>query len=160
MSYDATQHDKKQFATGAVRSKDADGERWDLIPVLGLLRVAQTCAEGAAKYGVGNWLKGIPVSDLLNHAIRHIYLYLAGDRSEDHLAHAAWNLLAACHMELTKPEMKDCVWQTNEVALWADLEGRLRRLLWKGCGHAKDQTTESGASMDPLAPPGTYASRV
>lgn len=104
----------KQFPTGAVRSAEADRERWDLMPILGLMRLARTCAEGAARYGVGNWLRGIPVSDLLNHAIRHIYLYLAGDRSEDHLAHAAWNLLAACHMELTNPDMVDCVWQAPE----------------------------------------------
>jgi hypothetical protein len=69
-----------RFATGAVRGTDADGERWDLITPIGLRRLAETCAEGAAKYGEHNWQKGIPASVMLNHAIRHIYLYLAGDR--------------------------------------------------------------------------------
>jgi len=95
------------FSTGATRSADARGERWDLIPSVGLRRVAETSAEGAAKYGENNWKKGIPVSDLLNHAIRHIYMYLEGDVSEDHLGHAAWNLLAACHMEETREDMLD-----------------------------------------------------
>ena len=67
-----------------------------------------TYAEGAAKYGARNWLKGIPASDLINHAIRHIYLWLGGDMSEDHLAHAAWNLLAVMHFEDTRPDMIDC----------------------------------------------------
>ena len=44
---------------------------------------------------------------MLNHAIRHAYLWLAGDDSEDHLAHAAWNLLAVCHFEEAMPEMID-----------------------------------------------------
>lgn len=108
-----------RLATGAVRGTDATQERWDLVPVVGLWRVARTCAEGAAKYGVGNWLHGIPISDLLNHAIRHIYLHLAGDQSEDHLAHAAWNLLAACHMELGKPDLMDCVPQLQQS--WRDM---------------------------------------
>ncbi len=67
-----------------------------------------TYAEGAVKYGARNWLKGIPASDLINHAIRHIYLWLGGDMSEDHLAHAVWNLLAVMHFEDTKPDMIDC----------------------------------------------------
>ena len=97
----------KTFASGAIRSTDAENERWDLIPPIGLRRLAETCAEGARKYGVNNWQKGIPASDLINHAIRHLYLYLAGDVSEDHLAHAAWNLLVLCHFEETRPELID-----------------------------------------------------
>ena len=116
----SVQADMMQFATGAVRGRDAEAERWALIPALGLMRLARTCAEGAAKYGVGNWLRGIPVSDLVNHAIRHLYLYLAGDRSEDHLAHAAWNLLAACHMELVQPDMRDIIWQWPDPAAVLD----------------------------------------
>ncbi len=95
------------FATGAVRSTDADSVRFDLITPIGLRRLAETCAEGARKYGDGNWTRGIPASVMLNHAIRHIYLYLAGDDSEDHLAHAAWNLLGVCHFEEAMPEMID-----------------------------------------------------
>lgn len=101
------QDNVSRFPTGAVRSTDADGERWDLITPIGLRRLAQTCAEGATKYGPRNWEQGIPASNLLNHAIRHIYLYLAGDDSEDHLAHAAWNILGVCHFEEALPEMID-----------------------------------------------------
>lgn len=96
--------------TGAKRSSDADSERWDLITPIGLKRVAEAYHEGAVKYGDTNWEKGFPVSGLLNHAIRHIFLYLSGDRSEDHLGHASWNLLAACHSE----------------ELWPHLNGNLR----------------------------------
>jgi len=104
---DILQKGLMRFATGAVRSTDAEGERWDLITPIGLRRLAQTCAEGAAKYGEYNWQKGIPASVMLNHAIRHLYLYLAGDTNEDHLAHAAWNILGVCHFEEVMPEMID-----------------------------------------------------
>jgi hypothetical protein len=94
-----------RFATGAVRSSDAEATRYDLVSPIGLEAVARACAEGAAKYGDYNWEAGMPVSDLLNHALRHVYRYLAGDRSEDHLGHAAWGMLAAIHSEAVWPEL-------------------------------------------------------
>lgn len=98
------------FDSGAVRDTSADDERWDLIPPRALRRLAMTCHEGAVKYGEHNWRKGIPLSNLLNHAIRHIFLYLANDTSEDHLAHAVWNLCAAMEFEETRPELVD-IWK-------------------------------------------------
>jgi hypothetical protein len=94
-----------RFETGAVRSSDAEATRYDLISPIGLEAVARTCAEGAAKYSDFNWERGMPVGDLLNHALRHIYSYLGGDRSEDHLPHAAWGLLAAIHSEALWPDL-------------------------------------------------------
>ena len=49
----------------------------------------------------------MPASALLNHALRHINLWLDGEDTEDHLAHAAWNLMAAMHFEETRPELID-----------------------------------------------------
>jgi len=46
-------------------------------------------------------------SDLLNHALRHVFLWLAGDKSEDHLAHAAWGLFSVMHFEESQPAMID-----------------------------------------------------
>lgn len=99
--------ENKQFSTGAVRSKDADNVRYDLLTPIGLRRLAETYAEGAEKYSDWNWLKGIPASDLMNHALRHAFLWLSGDTSEDHLAHASWNLFAIMHFEETRPELID-----------------------------------------------------
>ena len=98
---------KCKFDTGAVRSADAFDERWDLISPIGLRRVAETCAEGARKYGAYNWEKGMPAWDLINHAIRHIYMFLEGRRDEDHLAHAAWGILAAMHSLEAWPHLND-----------------------------------------------------
>ena len=97
--------DRHEFSTGAVRSADVDEERWDLISPIGLQALARTYAEGARKFGAANWENGMPVTDLLNHGIAHIYKFLAGDRSEDHLGHAAWNILGAIHSLEKWPEL-------------------------------------------------------
>jgi hypothetical protein len=100
------------FTTGAVRSPEVAGQqkfpaRYDLITPVGLRRLAETYGEGSLKYGDRNWEKGIPVSNLLNHALAHIVQYLAGDTTEDHMAHAAWNLFAVMHSEEMLPAMQD-----------------------------------------------------
>lgn len=95
----------RTFATGAVRCADADATRYDLITPIGLKRVAMAYAEGAAKYSDFNWERGMDLTTILNHLLKHVYQYLAGDRSEDHLGHAAWNALAACHSEEMWPHL-------------------------------------------------------
>lgn len=95
-----------EFETGAKRGT-APPVRYDLISPVFLRRLAETCHEGAEKYDPGNYLKGIPCSNLLNHAITHIEQWKAGDTSEDHLAHATWNLMAIMHFEEENPEMLD-----------------------------------------------------
>lgn len=95
-----------KFSTGAVRSSDKVNVRYDLISPIGMRRLAETCEEGYKKYGAFNWERGMPISDILNHALAHIYTYLEGKPTdEDELAHAAWNLLAAMHMEETHPNL-------------------------------------------------------
>lgn len=96
-----------EYETGAVRSDDAETTRYDLIPQVGLRRLAETCAEGAKKYGERNWERGFPATSLVNHALRHLNLWLLGDASEDHLAHGAWNLLALMQFEEERRELID-----------------------------------------------------
>lgn len=102
-----------RFESGAVRSTDADTCRFDLISPIALRRLAETYAEGAAKYPPNpvthqcNYKKGIPASNLMNHLLRHIFLWLAGDKSEPHLEHAAWGLFTIMHFEETRPDLID-----------------------------------------------------
>lgn len=102
-----------QFPSGAVRGTDTGSTRYDLITPIGLRRLAETYAEGSQKYGDYNWLKGIPASNLLNHAMKHIEQWRGGDASEDHLAHAAWNLLAIMHFEESQPDLIDIPTRTG-----------------------------------------------
>ena len=98
--------DKHHFDSGAVRAK-LDTVRYDLISPQGLRRLAETYAEGAAKYGDNNWRKGMEFSNLLNHVIDHVYQYISGAGGEDHLAHAAWGLFALMEQEETQPNLND-----------------------------------------------------
>ncbi len=90
---------RETFDTGSKRDTRAGKGRFDLIAPHALKRLAQHYENGAVKYGDRNWEKGQPVSRYLDSAIRHLYDYLAGDRSEDHLAAVAWNAMAAIETE-------------------------------------------------------------
>lgn len=69
------------FSTGAKRSERV--ARYDLIVQSFLDRLARRCTGeldpkgmatgGALKYGEGNWEKGLPTSDVLNHALQHLH---------------------------------------------------------------------------------------
>lgn len=97
--------EQETFPTGAKRSSLR--ARYDLLTPIGLRRVAEAAADGVERYEPYNCERGLGVLVYLNHAIAHIYAHLGGDRSEDHLGHAAWNLLFACHSEEVSPELND-----------------------------------------------------
>lgn len=81
------------FASGAIRSERKP--RYDLIRKEFLEGLALTLTEGAEKYGDHNWKQGGEdfVQDTKNHLFAHVLGLLAGDESEDHLHHAAANLM-------------------------------------------------------------------
>ena len=64
------------------------------IDPVALFRVAQIQRGGDDKYGRDNW-RALPVDTHLNHALSHIFAYLAGDETDDHLGHAAVRALFA-----------------------------------------------------------------
>lgn len=100
-----TNEPMKTFASGAVRGTDCMKARYDLINTVGLRRLAETYAEGSKKYGDSNWQKGIPSPDLMNHAETHIQAWKNGDTSEDHIAHAVWNLFTLMYTEERLPHL-------------------------------------------------------
>jgi tagatose-1,6-bisphosphate aldolase non-catalytic subunit AgaZ/GatZ len=58
-----------------------------LVDPQALFNLARVLAYGAKKYGENNW-RSLTVQEHLNHALQHIYAYLAGDFQDDHLGHA------------------------------------------------------------------------
>lgn len=90
---------REEFATGSVRDTRAGKGRFDLLPPYALKRLAIHYANGAEKYGDRNWEKGQNLSRYADSAIRHLYAFLGGDRSEDHMAAVAWNALALIETE-------------------------------------------------------------
>lgn len=79
------------------------------LSIHALRLMAETQHEGNVRYGVGNWRKGIPVSNLFSHAIEHILKIQNGDISENHLGHALWNLEKAAHFIATRPDLIDVI---------------------------------------------------
>lgn len=65
-----------------------------LIPAYAMEQIAKVLFQGAQKYGVDNW-KQIPTMDHVNHAMRHIFKWLANDRQEPHLVNAACRIIFA-----------------------------------------------------------------
>lgn len=90
---------RQEFTTGSKRDTAEGKGRYDLITPIGLARLAKHYQNGSKKYGDRNWELGQPICRYLDSALRHIYKHLEGDRSEDHLAAGAWNLLGAIHTE-------------------------------------------------------------
>lgn len=82
---------REAFSTGSVRDTREGKGRFDLIPYLPLLRLAQLYERGAVKYGERNWEKGQPLSRYLDSAMRHLAKWISGCREEDHLAACVWN---------------------------------------------------------------------
>lgn len=97
----------KVHDTGAQRSGDADDVAYSLIPSEAIERLARTLKEGAVKYSPDNWRKGFKWRDTCNHCLRHIFLWLKGDKSEDHLAHAVCNLFFLMWFEAHRTELDD-----------------------------------------------------
>lgn len=49
--------------------------------------------EGALKYGINNWRKGIPENSYIDSAIRHYLKFKRGDNDERHDRACLWNLI-------------------------------------------------------------------
>ncbi len=103
------------------RTKKSGGKKYDqgkprisLLPGLAIEQVILVGEMGAKKYGDDNYRYGMPVTKFINAAFRHIFiewLYKGIDIDPEsglyHLAHGAWNILAALEQMLLKPEFDD-----------------------------------------------------
>ncbi len=90
---------RTEYSSGALRSNRTGRGRYDLVSPHGLKRLAVQYEEGGIQKGDRNWERGFPISRAICSAIGHLMDHLTGDRSEDHLAAAAWQEFAAMHFE-------------------------------------------------------------
>ena len=75
---------KITYSSGASRN-DIGKIRLDLIPPEALLELGEVFGEGAVRHGDENWKKGMPNSVVINHMLRHLLIYMKGDRDEPHM---------------------------------------------------------------------------
>lgn len=85
--------------SGALRYSDDAKGRQDLLQLWAIRRLSVHLGNGAKIYGPRNWESGMSQSRFWRSAFRHLCDYLMGDRSEDHLAAAMWNVACMIHQE-------------------------------------------------------------
>jgi hypothetical protein len=86
---------RRRFVSGAVRDVRIGKGRFDLLPMFALTRLAGLLEKGCEKYGARNWEKGMGQTTFLDSALRHLAQHMIGLQDEDHLAAAAFNVMAA-----------------------------------------------------------------
>jgi hypothetical protein len=69
-----------------------------LMDAKALFRLGKVLKEGAEKYERDNWRK-IDTESHIDHALNHIFAYLAGDKQDNHLDHAFCRLMMAIGVE-------------------------------------------------------------
>lgn len=90
--------ERVEFESGMRRDVQTGKPRYDLIDRAYLRRLAELYARGAEKYGAKNWQLAKSQEELERFeasALRHMFQYLDGDRSEDHACAVTFNLAAA-----------------------------------------------------------------
>lgn len=77
---------------------------FDALDPQAMFAMCKVLEEGRQKYGSDeNWRK-IPVREHINHAIIHLYAYLAGDKQDEHLSHAMCRVHFAQAVDMEKTE--------------------------------------------------------
>jgi hypothetical protein len=77
---------------------DSGKPRMELLPTGPLLAISRVLTKGAVKYSPHNWRRGFEWSRLIGAAMRHLFLWSAGEdkdpeTGESHLAHAGCCIL-------------------------------------------------------------------
>lgn len=105
--------ERREFSTGAVRDASKGKGFPHLIPPIAIRGIARRFEDGLNKYGKANFLKGLPLSCLYDSAMRHLMAWAEGDKTEQHLDAAGWNVVVAIwtHDQINKgllpPELND-----------------------------------------------------
>lgn len=109
---------RQEFSTGAHRGGHKGQGRYDLIPWDMMERFAIHLEKGAEKHGDRNWERGMPLSSAIDSALHHLFVYLKGDREEDHLAAVIFNMCVAIRVEALARENPSLVDLPAEIPSW------------------------------------------
>ena len=91
-----------EFKSGMMRDVADDKPDYTLVWHPFLLRLVQLLGRGLKKYGRDNWKKAEGKEELdrfKQSALRHLYQYLEGDKSEDHQSAVVFNIMGSMYVE-------------------------------------------------------------
>lgn len=99
-----------KFKTGAIRDTNANKEDYtETISWRAFKRYATYMTGKKAKYGAGNFKKGIPASSYEQSLVRHLQKYMENkyeggtvETNEDHLSAMIFNIFGLMHEEGVK----------------------------------------------------------
>jgi hypothetical protein len=91
--------DLQTLSSGAKRDNASGKGAFELVSTFALTRLAKVYEKGAIQKGYRNWEKGFNFSRATQSALRHINQFIEGEKTEDHLAQACWNLFAIMHFQ-------------------------------------------------------------
>lgn len=90
--------EKRQFSTGAKRQQAKGKGMPVLVSPISEDMLAQHCEGGIeAGYAPRNWEQGLPLSETISSAKRHIRQEQEGLTDENHALSAFWNLMVYLH---------------------------------------------------------------
>ena len=92
-----------------------------MLPVHAMFAAAEVAKYGADKYNESFYernYKKIPAIEHVNHCIQHLFAYLAGDTSDEHLSHAIVRAMFAYEVdkitEKTEEAHNDAIYERAE----------------------------------------------
>ena len=93
---------------------NSDKLRYDLIPPLANRECAKVWTESLGKYPAGNWEKGMPWTEVIASAMRHLEAIRLGEDIDQesgclHAAHLMCNAAMLTEFHYTHPEFDDRV---------------------------------------------------
>ena len=86
--------------------------KWSLVDWKSLEPMVRVLEMGAQKYAPYNWAKGMPVTEVSESLLRHMFAYLDGELDDkeskiQHLGHVMCNCMFLIHIMREKPEFDD-----------------------------------------------------
>ena len=113
---------RRLFDSGAQRDRQRGKGRPVLMSPFALMRLAAIYEKGGEKYSERNYEKGMPLSEYMDSAFRHLIKLMLGWKDEDHAAMLAWNMFSFMHTQdcinngLLPKELNDTMDYTSKEA--------------------------------------------
>ena len=84
---------REVFQTGAQRDRQYGKGKPSLVPNWVIWLVSRVYEDGSIKYAARNWEMGMPLSNYIDSAERHLAKLKVGMRDEPHASQVIWNMI-------------------------------------------------------------------